>query len=398
MTAATAGSPGVVRSLVPARMDRLPWTRFHWPSSSGSGVVLDPRRPRDPDRVASRGFAEGDARHGGGAGRPPGTVYLVGQVVGALAFGRLTDRLGRKQALHHDAGHLPGRLGPRRRLVLTCGSSGVPVHRRHGHRRRVHRDQLRHRRAHPVALPRPGRHRDQRHLLGRRVVRRPREPLPAQPRQRRREHRLAHRRSSSARVLGLSIIWLRRHIPESPRWLLTHGREEEAERTVDEIEARVRREGGELAAGRREQGDRRQAGGRAWVRQDAVGHLRRRYPRRTLLGLTMMVTQSFLYNAIFFTYALVLTNFYDIARPSTSATTSSRSRSATCSARCCSGQLFDTIGRRKMIFVTYTHRRRRAARRRAVAVPRRLAHRDDADDLLVRHRSSSPRRAPRRRT
>ena len=44
-------------------------------------------------------------------------------------------------------------------------------------------------------------------------------------------------------MLGLIIIYLRRHIPESPRWLMTHGREEEAERTVDEIEAQVQAQG-----------------------------------------------------------------------------------------------------------------------------------------------------------
>ncbi|MBT9410107.1 sugar porter family MFS transporter, partial [Salmonella enterica subsp. enterica serovar Typhimurium] len=111
-------------------------------------------------------------------------------------------------------------------------------------------------------------------------------------------------------ILGLLIIWLRRHIPESPRWQMTHGREEEAERNVDEIEERIRKEGKTI-----EPVDESKAitvkeyGSVPFLVIAKV--LFKKYPRRTLVGITMMVTQSFLYNAIFFTYALVLENFYD---------------------------------------------------------------------------------------
>ena len=92
-TDAAGGSPKVksVRSLVPARMDRLPWTRFHWMVVFGLGVswILD---GLEIQIIASNGFQESLGMDSAQVGLA-GTIYLVGQVVGALVFGRLSDKL-----------------------------------------------------------------------------------------------------------------------------------------------------------------------------------------------------------------------------------------------------------------------------------------------------------------
>ena len=109
-------------------------------------------------------------------------------------------------------------------------------------------------------------------------------------------------------ILAALVMLLRRFVPESPRWLLIHGRVSEAEAVMQQIEARIAPgvSLGAAAAIRLSP----QAGTRLG---DLLRSLLRDYPRRTLLGLTLMATQAFCYNAIFFTYALVLTTFYGIA-------------------------------------------------------------------------------------
>lgn len=116
-------------------------------------------------------------------------------------------------------------------------------------------------------------------------------------------------------VLGLGILLIRRYVPESPRWLVTHGKNNEAEETTIAIEEQVRRQTGrELppVEGEPMLIEQRESIGFGLIARTIF----RRYPKRTVLGLTLMGCQAFLYNAIFFTYALILTNFYGISASS----------------------------------------------------------------------------------
>ena len=150
-------------------------------------------------------------------------------------------------------------------------------------------------------------------------------------------------------VIGLFIIYLRRHIPESPRWQLTHGHEEAADKTVDEIEADVRAQGKKV-----DDVDDSKAieiSPQERVPFHILAHVFfKMYPKRTVVGLVMMVTQSFLYNAIFFSYAQALTNFYGVKETSVYFFPFAIGNLL---GPLLLGRLFDSWGRRKMILVTY---------------------------------------------
>jgi len=150
-------------------------------------------------------------------------------------------------------------------------------------------------------------------------------------------------------VLGLVILLVRRNVPESPRWLFIHGREDQAERLVSGIEHRVEEEtGAEL-----EEPDeeitihQRRTIGFPVIARTMFGD----YPRRTILGLSLFIGQAFLYNAITFGYAQILATFFHVkTNPGYYFAVIAAGNLA---GPLVLGRLFDTVGRKPMIAGTY---------------------------------------------
>ena len=148
-------------------------------------------------------------------------------------------------------------------------------------------------------------------------------------------------------VLGIGILWLRRYIPESPRWLITHGRPREADRIVREIEAEIGAPEHVTPAPTLTLRANSETSLVAVARMLAT-----HYRRRAFLGIVLMAAQAFCYNAIFFTYALVLTDFYDVPTDQTGWYLFPIAV-GNFAGPLLLGRLFDTIGRKPMIASTY---------------------------------------------
>lgn len=339
------------RSLVPARLDRLPWTRFHWLVVVGLGVswILDGLEIQIVSLVAPILTDPKTLHLSTSQVGFLGSMYLIGEVAGALFFGRLTDKLGRKKlfiitlAIYLIGSGLGGLswdyysllffrfiagtgIGGEYTAINSAIDELIPSH----YRGRV-----------DIAVNGTywggaalgsaiGLYLFSNHVpinWGWRIG------------------------FFIGPVLGLIIIFIRRTIPESPRWLMTHGRNDEAERTVDEIEERIHAQGIEL----KKVDDSKALEITESPRLTLVELTRvffGTYPRRSIYGFTMMVTQAFLYNAIFFSYALVLAVFYKV--PSGSIPYYFFPFAiGNLAGPLLLGHLFDTIGRRKMILGTY---------------------------------------------
>jgi MFS family permease len=152
-------------------------------------------------------------------------------------------------------------------------------------------------------------------------------------------------------ALALIIIFVRRHLPESPRWQIMHGHEAEAEASIKEIEDDVAATKGELPPVSDDRAieitPTRKIGYLALLRV-----LFSHYPSRSIYGAVLMITQSFLYNAIFFTYGLVLEFFFNVKTTDTGYYFLAFAV-GNLAGPLALGRLFDTIGRKKMISGTY---------------------------------------------
>jgi MFS family permease len=152
-------------------------------------------------------------------------------------------------------------------------------------------------------------------------------------------------------LLGLFILLLRRHVPESPRWLMLHARLDEAEEVVSGIEARAFERAPSAMPAEPPPRIRLTAAARTPIRR-LVAAILRDYPRRAFLGFALMAAQAFFYNAIFFSYALVLTRFYGVPADGVGWYMLPFALGNFLGPLCL-GPLFDTIGRKPMIALTY---------------------------------------------
>ena len=355
MSTATADND-VIRSNIPARIDRLPWSAFHTRLVVALGVawILDGLEITVASSIAAT-LKTPDALHmsSGAVGLATGTVYLLGEVFGALFFGRLSDAWGRKKlfmitlgvyllgsgltALTWDASTGAIVFLYACRFVAGAGIGGEYA-------------------AINSAIDEliPARHRGRTDIavngtywggaiigtLGTLYILNNLDPSYS--------WRLGFLLGP---VLAFVIVIVRRNLPESPRWQLMHGRVDEAEATITAIEDEVRSRGYELdEVGDDEAIEIRPTERRGFVALAVV--LFRQMPRRSVLGASLMISQSFLYNAIFFTYTLVLSTFYGVSASSApwyliAFAVGNLAGPLTI------GRLFDTIGRRTMISGTY---------------------------------------------
>ena len=338
---------------IPARLDRLPWSRWHWKILIGLGTVwiLDGLEVTIVGSIAAAISAKGSGVNISSADVAglAASMYVAGACVGALFFGQLTDRFGRKRLFMITLGvYLVATIATAFafsawfffacRFVTGMGIGGeysainsaidelIPA--RHRGRIDIIINGTYWAGAAAGALLSVA----ALHLFS-----------PAL------DWRVCF---GLGFVLGLGILFVRRHVPESPRWLFIHGRDEEAERITKEIETTVAEQTGDRLP-------EPEPDSKITIRQrrtipltEIAKTVVQTYPKRTVLGLALFVGQAFLYNSILFGYATLLTTFFNT--PSADAPYYLVAFAAgNLLGPIVLGGLFDSVGRKPMIAGTY---------------------------------------------
>jgi MFS family permease len=307
-----ANEDTIIETNAPARLDRLPWSHFHWQVIAALGVawILD---GLEVTLVGALSAVLGDHRALGLSETQVGltaSAYLVGAILGAVVFGRLSDAFGRRRLFFVTVGlylaaTLASGLSWNFAAFAVCRFlTGAGIGGEYAAINSAVQELIPARRRGVTDLAINGSYWIGAALgaLGSLVVLNPRLfPVAV-------GWRMAFLIGAA---LGVIIIAIRRLIPESPRWLMTHGREAEARAVVDRIEASLAAAGHRLEPPHTAPVLRLTAAERGgWL--DIARTLVVTYPRRTFVGLSLMASQAFCYNAIFFTYALILTKFYGV--------------------------------------------------------------------------------------
>lgn len=341
-----------ITTSVPARLDRLPWSRFHWRVVIGLGAawVLDGLEVTMVGNVAARltedgsGLAITEAQIGLAA-----AIYVAGACLGALFFGQLTDRFGRKRLFMITLGlylvatvltafsfapwyffvmrFLTGAgIGGEYAAVNSAVDELIPARARGRVDLAINGSYWL-----GAAVGAAG----TLLLLDDSLI-----PLDL-------GWRLAFGIGAS---LGLVVLLVRRHVPESPRWLFIHGREDEAERIVDEIEGEVRRETDQPLS---EPDSELTIHQRHTIPFREIAHMAfSRYPKRAVLGLALFVGQAFLYNAVTFNLGTLLNGFYGVSSGIVPAFSIIWALS-NFAGPLLLGRMFDSVGRKPMISISY---------------------------------------------
>jgi MFS family permease len=354
MKLAVEASQDTIETKVPSRLDRLPWSRFHWLVVIGLGTVwiLDGLEVTIVGSIGDRLTEHGsgiaiDASQIGTAA----AFYVGGACLGALFFGQLTDRLGRKKLFLvtlglYIAATVATAFSTTALFFFVCRFfTGAGIG---GEYAAINSaiDEL---------IPARVRGRVDLIINGSYWVGAAGGALVT----------VALLNTSlfaidfgwrlafgMGAVLGLGILIVRRHVPESPRWLFIHGHQDEAEEIVGEIEDEVREDTGQELE---EVGD------------DEILKIHQRktipfreiartafstYPRRTALGLALFVGQAFLYNAVTFDLGTLLGEFFEVGSgqiPLYIAVFAASNFLGPLTL----GRLFDTVGRKPMVTGTY---------------------------------------------